>query len=323
MTMLTLTGCTHLPPFGPPQGQVYRAQVLTPRSDNQMPVQVFQIEKPVAQPSLRRRPTIPAGTPKTLSPRQAVKAAKLAATEKSNEFLFDRARHNFIYFDSSVYEVYFAPGFVTSLYLEAGEKLNDLYAGDTSRWQITETTVGSGKTLRTIILVKPHLPRLKTNFVITTNRRAYMIDAISTDTELYHTAVSWTYPSDSIGKLRPILSRNRRKRSKPEQTHVPTLSPVNFSYGYKISVIQGDEPDWMPKEVFSDGTKTYIRFPKNLGTMDAPPLFIVSNNETDTPALVDYRIQKNFYIVDLNISHAILKYGQPQTIVSIKHGSGS
>jgi type IV secretion system protein VirB9 len=102
-----------------------------------------------------------------------------------------------------------------------------------------------------------------------------------------------------------------------KQTELTGVAIENLNDNYSIATRQGKMPDWMPKQVFDDGAKTYIDFPDNLGTTSAPPLFIVgSDNEAD---LVNYRVKGHFYIVDRLFDRAQLRVGKdPQTIVEIK-----
>jgi type IV secretory pathway VirB9-like protein len=53
-------------------------------------------------------------------------------------------------------------------------------AGDTVRWIVGDTRSGSGDGQRFSVLVKPVRTCLKTNLVITTNRRAYLLELSAT-----------------------------------------------------------------------------------------------------------------------------------------------
>ena len=68
--------------------------------------------------------------------------------------------------------------------------------------------------------------------------------------------------------------------------------------------------------------KNYIEFPLNLGTTNAPPLFIIGqDNKAD---LVNYRVKGHFYIVDRLFDRAQLRVGEdPQTIVELQRDSKS
>src|SRR5690606_37842450 len=92
------------------------------------------------------------------------------------------------------YELYTNPNYVSTILLEPGETLNNIAAGDTSRWMVTQAdgeTEGEG---RTIVLVKPQAAGLRTNVVLITDRRTYLIEAISQSGSAYSAQVAWSYP---------------------------------------------------------------------------------------------------------------------------------
>ena len=80
------------------------------------------------------------------------------------------------YTDGALYQVYAAPGRVTAIALQPGEELVTVAAGDTVRWIVGDTASGAGESLRVKVLVKPIRSGLKTNLVITTNRRTYLVE---------------------------------------------------------------------------------------------------------------------------------------------------
>ena len=65
--------------------------------------------------------------------------------------------------------------------------------------------------------------------------------------------------------------------------------------------------------VFDDGQKTYIQMPDTMASGDAPTLFIKEQNKLE---LVNYRVLKNYYIVDRLFDNAEMRNGQE--VVRIK-----
>src|SRR3546814_11374624 len=68
--------------------------------------------------------------------------------------------------EGALYQVYAAPGQITTIALEPGESLTGagpIAAGDTARWIIGDTESGSGTTRRVHILVKPTRPDIMTD----------------------------------------------------------------------------------------------------------------------------------------------------------------
>ncbi len=99
--------------------------------------------------------------------------------------------------DGALYQVYAAVGRVTVVSLQPGEELVTVAAGDTVRWIVGDTSSGSGAALRVNVLVKPIRSGLKTNLVITTSRRTYLLELASTE-KTWMASVSWEYPRDRM-----------------------------------------------------------------------------------------------------------------------------
>jgi type IV secretion system protein VirB9 len=156
--------------------------------------------------------------------------------------------------------------------------------------------------------VKPIAADLKTNLVITTDRRTYHLELESTD-ETYMSALSWTYPE---AELFAIARRNEDALSGSSilVDAGPSFEKLNFRYR-----IEGRAP-WKPLRAFDDGSKVYIQFGDALPKGEAPPLFVASSK--GEPALVNYRVKNNTYIVDRLFAVAELRLGRdPQSIVRI------
>ncbi|NCP44613.1 MAG: P-type conjugative transfer protein TrbG [Sphingomonadales bacterium] len=206
--------------------------------------------------------------------------------------------------EGSLYQVYTAPGQISDIALQPGERLigsGPVAAGDTVRWIIGDTISGSGTNARVHILVKPIVSRLSTNLIINTDRRTYHLELVSTP-KAYMASVSWTYPQDAF--------RARTNGAASMQTSEPiagelSLESLNFSYR-----ISGDKPAWRPIRVFDDGRQVFITFPANIGTSELPPLFVlgVSGNAE----LVNYRVRHNHMIVDRLFEIAELRLGAKQ-----------
>ncbi len=113
--------------------------------------------------------------------------------------------------------------------LQPGETLTAVSAGDTVRWVIGDTTSGSGDTQRVHVLVKPFAPGLKTNLVITTDRRSYHLQLESTERTAM-AAISWTYPQDQLIAL--------QRQNEQAEAAAPVASGValeNLRFRYAIS----------------------------------------------------------------------------------------
>lgn len=196
--------------------------------------------------------------------------------------------------EGALYQVYAAPGQITSIALEPGETLTGagpIAAGDTARWIIGDTESGSGVARRVLVLVKPSRADITTNLVITTDRRTYMIELRSGD-KPYMPAVSWAYPQPAGGGRQTL----------PATPVIPAVVARNYRYG-----LTGDTPPWKPIAVYDDGRRVYVEFPAGIVQGEMPPIFVIGpNGETQ---IVNSRIHQHILIVDRLFGAAELRLG--------------
>ena len=196
--------------------------------------------------------------------------------------------------EGALYQVYAAPGQITSIALEPGEALTGagpIAAGDTARWIIGDTESGSGVARRVLVLVKPSRADITTNLVITTDRRTYMIELRSGE-KPYMPAVSWAYPQPAGGGRQTL----------PATPVTPAVAARNYRYG-----LSGDTPPWKPLAVYDDGRRVYVEFPAGIVQGEMPPIFVLGpNGETQ---IVNSRIHQHILIVDRLFGAAELRLG--------------
>jgi len=201
------------------------------------------------------------------------------------------------YADGALYQVYTSPGRVTVIALQEGEELVTVSAGDTVRWIVGDTASGAGATLRVNILVKPTRVGLKTNLVVTTNRRTYLLELSSTP-QAWMASVSWDYPKDRM------LALQKQARETHAATPVDGLSLEQIKFRYAIT---GDGPSWKPLRAFDDGQRVYIQFPGGIAQGELPPLFVIGSQGDGQ--LVNYRFRSPYYVVDRLFGAAELRLG--------------
>jgi type IV secretion system protein VirB9 len=163
-------------------------------------VEVIAIPEPLPLPGQLKplgteRRTREAGAPTT-----RVTAANAAARMEPVRDGFLNAVQLYPFSAGALYQVYTAPGHVTDIALQEGERLvgaGPVAAGDTARWIIGDTTSGTGASTRVHILVKPTRVDLATNLVINTDRRTYLLELKATP-RTWMASVSWTYPMDQL-----------------------------------------------------------------------------------------------------------------------------
>jgi type IV secretion system protein VirB9 len=239
---------------------------------------------------------------------------RLANAEARSYPSSDAYINSTLYYDyeaGRLYEVQTSPHFLTAIMLRPGEKLLAKAAGDTVRWVLGETAEGSGLNQQVVVLLKPIRGGLRTNIVLTTDQRTYLIEAASREGGTYTSAVSWNYPQEQMAALAAAQAAQAQS-----VVAAPALAVDQLHFGYKIAPVHGKPPRWQPLRVFDDGTKTYIQFPINMAATEAPPLFLVGPG--DKAELVNYRYLNGYYVVDRLIDVAELRIGEkPQTIVRI------
>ncbi|ABX16043.1 MULTISPECIES: P-type conjugative transfer protein TrbG [Burkholderiaceae] len=265
------------------------------------PVEVVAVPEPLALPAqlkplpkLDEAATAPEPADEKMRVSRANAEARIAPTREG----YVNAIQVWPYSDGALYQVYAAPGRVTVVSLQPGEELVTVAAGDTVRWIVGDTSSGSGEALRVNVLVKPTRSGLKTNLVITTSRRTYLLELTSTE-KAWMASVSWDYPKDRMLAL--------QRQAQAAQTAAPVdtglaLEKIRFRY-----TISGSNPPWKPQRAFDDGEKVYIQFPPGIAQGELPPLFVIGAQGDGQ--LVNYRFRSPYYIVDRLFGAAELRLG--------------
>lgn len=192
------------------------------------------------------------------------------------------------------------------------EELVTVAAGDTVRWIVGDTSSGAGADQRVNVLVKPIRKDLRTNLVITTDRRTYLMELIATE-KTWMASASWEYPRDRMLAL--------RKQSRAAEVAAPieqglSLERLRFRYAFS-----GDQPSWRPLRAFDDGHKVYIQFPAGIAQGELPPLFVIGPQGDGQ--LVNYRFRSPYYIVDRLFGAAELRLGDEHgEVVRIERTDG-
>jgi len=204
----------------------------------------------------------------------------------------------------TVYPVATAPGRVTDIALEPGERLigeGAVAAGDTARWVIGQSESGSGAQRQAHVLVKPTEPGLATNLVLNTDRRTYYVELRATAAS-WVPQVAWRYPAGEL-----IALKGGPQLEAPAAAMAPGGLPAEvpeLNFAWRIA---GDAP-FRPARVYDDGRRTYIEFGPEIAAGDLPPLFRLS--EGGQPELVNVRVRGRRMIVDRLLDRAELRLGE-------------
>ena len=232
------------------------------------------------------------------APISRVEAANRAAVREPSRESYVNAVQVYAWSEGALYRLYTAPERVSEIALQPGETLISVAAGDTARWVIGDTTSGTGAGRRTHILVKPSAVGLRTNLVITTDRRVYHVQ-LESNARTAMASISWTYPADAL----LALQRGDRPETTGPVAGGVAVEALNF--GYRI---EGDNPPWRPIRAFDDGSQVFIEFPSSLAQGEAPPLFV--RGEGGRAELVNYRLRGRYYVVDRLFAAAELRLGE-------------
>ncbi len=269
-----------------------------------IPAPAAEAPELTASPSRRTAPTAARRSPDSghaPDPRSHVGAANRAARVEPEVTGFENAIQRYPWREGALYQVYSAPGQVTDIALQEGERLvgpGPVAAGDTVRWMIGDTLSGSGAAARVHILVKPTRPDISTNLVINTDRRTYHLELRATP-RTWMASVSWTYPADELIALRQAAEVAARAEPVADSF---VLEQLNFDYR-----IEGDRPEWRPVRIFDDGRRTLVEFPSAIAQSEMPPFFIIG--EEGTAELANYRVTGRYLVVDRLFAKAELRLG--------------
>jgi len=312
-SLLMLTACATAPKPPPviSLDEPVRAQPLPPAPK---PIAVVEIPKPLPLPGqlkpLREAAEAPppaaSPSPSTpaITPQARVEQANADARVAPTLDNYVNAIQVWPYSDGALYEVYTSPGRVTVIALEAGEQLVTVAAGDTVRWIVGDTASGSGASRRVNVMVKPTRVGLKTNLVITTNRRTYLIELTSTEAA-WMASVSWEYPHDEL-----LALQGQAQAADAAAPIAAGLALDQLRFRYTIT---GDDPPWKPLRAFDDGERVYIQFPAGIAQGELPPLFVVGPDGKGE--LVNYRFHAPYDIVDRLFGAAELRLGGDKAAV--------
>ena len=296
--LLTLAGCASQgkPPPAISLDEPVQAQ---PLPEMPKPVEVVTVPEPLALPGQMKplagdAKAAPESADEKVRVARANTEARVAPTREG----YVNAIQVWPFTDGALYQVYAAVGRVTVVALQPGEELVTVAAGDTVRWIVGDTSSGSGDALRVNVMVKPIRSGLKTNLVITTSRRTYLLELTSTE-KTWMASVSWEYPKDKM------LALQRQAQAASVAAPIDaglSLEKIRFRYA-----VSGSNPPWKPLRAFDDGEKVYIQFPPGIAQGELPPLFVIGAQGDGQ--LVNYRFRSPYYIVDRLFGAAELRLG--------------
>lgn len=178
------------------------------------------------------------------------------------------------------------PLFVCDLVLEPGESIVNVAVGDSVRWLIAPASSGQTDTTTPHVLIKPTESGLRTNLIVTTNRRAYYLTLVSRNADPM-LRIGFLYAQDL---QHAFATTARLGRGVLPGSALPQTAIDKLDFNYRFS---GDRV-LQPVRVFNDGAHTYLQMPSTISSL--PVLFSVGSDGGDT--LVNYRFTGQYYVVD-------------------------
>ena len=215
----------------------------------------------------------------------------------------ENVKTTFVYNENDMYRIYCRAGFITTINLKEDEEVTYLAGGDTARWAIDVGTAGGIKGQHQIIVLKPFFPSIKTNLVVSTNKRTYQFFLVSAK-DWYNPNISFVYPQDTQ------LAKMKLEKKKEESTPI-NIENLNYNYEWKKSKSMIN-----PTQVFDDGQKTFIVMPQEINTSELPVL-LLKDEQTGEGAIVRYRYnpKNRTFIVDRLFKQAILRLGKNEIVI--------
>lgn len=247
----------------------------------------------------------------TLSPtaRQAVEFSASWRAEQNDATPGPDGRVLFA-FGAGLPTVVCAPLRVCLIELQSGEKIvGEPQIGDSVRWNVAPATYGKGDEATAMLVLKPQMPGLDTNLLITTDRRAYYLRLVS-KAEEYVSRVAFVYNDDDGGKKwKEHFAEQKREelvaaRDKAQAQPALLLAVESLHFDY---LIKGGDENIRPQRVFDDGSKTYIQMSAKVANREAPVLLVLGADGTGE--VVNYRMRDQMYIVDRLFERAQLVLG--------------
>jgi len=306
VVLIALAGCA-TPGKPPPTIALDESVKAQPLPEPPRPLTVVAVPRPLPLPGqLKPLPTVAdtASVPKASDAAARVEQANTEARVAPTRAGYINAIQVWPFSDGALYQVYTSPGRVTVIALQQGEALVTVAAGDTVQWIVGDTASGTGASRRVDVMVKPVRTGLKTNLVITTNRRTYLLELTSAPSA-WMASVSWQYPNDQLLAL--------QAQSRAADAAAPAASGLSLDRLHFRYVITGDHPSWKPVRAFDDGQHVYIQFPAGIAQGELPPLFVVGPDGKGE--LVNYRFHAPYDIVDRLFGAAELRLGGKKAAV--------
>jgi len=202
--------------------------------------------------------------------------------ETNGEPVIDEEGRVLFVFGESFPQVVCAPLALCDIRMQPGEEIVSVRVGDKVRWVINNARSGSGANVSEHLIVKPTSAGLVTTLFVGTNRRVYVIELVSDQTQ-FMSKVGFLYndngdESDSLTSTSDVQLLPAVQNDSPPILLMP--SGLDEPGGPRVA--------WKPIRVYDDGVKTYIDMDQKQVSARELPVFL--NNDTDRRGhMINYR----------------------------------
>lgn len=209
-----------------------------------------------------------------------------------------------------------APLRVCVIELQSGEKLvGEPHIGDSVRWNLSPAMYGNGTSATSVIVLKPQVPGLDTNLLVTTDRRAYYLRLLSKPDD-YVARVAFAYPDEEENDKKWQQHLADQKAQDTKITRIAELPPNALDSMFFNYRLKGGDNNIRPVRVFDDGKKTYIQISQAARNREAPVLVIIGSDGKQE--MVNYRVKDDMYIVDRLFERAELILGSGKKVRKVE-----
>ena len=212
----------------------------------------------------------------------------------------------YFYNENDSYHVATRAGYITTILLNPDEDIIHAEIGDATRWSVQTYYTGSSKGMSPALSVKPFVPELKTNLVISTTKGIYNI-VLEAKVNSYAPIINFEYPKEIE------IAKQKERKLKAQETKV-NIENLNFDYSWNKN-----KETWSPIQIFDDGEQTFLVMSEKVRATELPVLFI-KDEQTGEGASVRYRYdpETRYYTVDRLFKQATLRYGNKEIIIKRK-----
>lgn len=245
-----------------------------------------------------------------LKKRQTTQAQKLSndwmsASEKP--YLDEAGRVVYAY-GATLPEIVCKPLAICDIKLQAGERIKDAKAGDTSRWKISTATSGSGEGEAPHITIKPVMDGIETSLFITTDKRTYFI-ALKSSMVDFMPQIGFVYMDDQKDgePIVDVAAQRAQEIQKANSIVVDGHEVLGKNLDFNYWINGKDSIPWKPVRVFNDGVKTFIDLSHKIDARELPSILVTDSDWRGS--MVNYRYVDGRFIVDGLFDTAILVIG--------------